>query len=566
MSKKQLSDVIESLVMCNKKTKESIAVTVNMRNIISQHIWNQDGSNVKGIQELVQNAVDAGCSKLNITVTNDKIVVEDNGRGIPHDVVKVALSVLGTSTKSGQDLGIEIFDDYGKSIGHFGIGFYQAVAMGLLTLRANTRLYTINAKQSRDNDEDYHFIIEKEGLKDFKGSRVEIKLYDERKMSDSDVEDLVSDLKGRFLFPKTEMTVNSEIIEPVVLDDKVIHMPFTTKVNDKELTTTIYFIPQEDNSDIHLKGMYIGMLPGDFVIGNYKVLADLLDVNITRNGFIQNEAWNDFSTKVIETFNIQAIKKLDKRGNYRDISTKITRLFLDGKLESEDIENLRFISSFEGDVAFSPAALRNEPFGFVANVCYVSGSKRVAIGSAYKNKFQQSNVIIVNETEKRALKNIGITIKDIEEDDDLINELMRIVGGGTKPMSINKDSPQSHRDLEYFCNRLNSEISIALNVSPRKIDFVKSKTIAGCTDGETFIQIAFNKIPKRNTVSKNERVYYLWELLIHEYAHISSSIKLDEHNNNFDLRYRKYVANRKMGFLMARMFTMPIKEGAVPKF
>lgn len=66
------------------------------------------------LREYIQNGVDAGATNINLKVRQDLIVVEDNGKGMNHDIMRKAVRV-GISEKNPA-----------KNVGFLGIGIYSS--------------------------------------------------------------------------------------------------------------------------------------------------------------------------------------------------------------------------------------------------------------------------------------------------------------------------------------------------------------------------------------------------------------------------------------------------------
>jgi molecular chaperone HtpG len=85
-------------------------------------------------RELVQNAIDAGATKITVRLVHDeteqvaRISVEDDGSGMSAEVLQGDLTVLFKSTKENRD----------DAIGKFGIGFVSVLALGPTLVAVDT--------------------------------------------------------------------------------------------------------------------------------------------------------------------------------------------------------------------------------------------------------------------------------------------------------------------------------------------------------------------------------------------------------------------------------------------
>ena len=68
------------------------------------------------IRELIQNAVDSDAAKIDISITNDLLTIDDDGEGMSYEEIEKYLTTIGATTKTGAD-----------TIGYYGIGFLASL-------------------------------------------------------------------------------------------------------------------------------------------------------------------------------------------------------------------------------------------------------------------------------------------------------------------------------------------------------------------------------------------------------------------------------------------------------
>lgn len=107
-------------------------------NLLKTVIERQTGTLDRAVMEAVQNSIDAGCTRVEITLTNDRLIIKDDGRGFADmtDVVKYFES-FGRPHEAAED----------KQFGEFRMGRGQLFAHGLNVWRTNNLRLTVDISQ-----------------------------------------------------------------------------------------------------------------------------------------------------------------------------------------------------------------------------------------------------------------------------------------------------------------------------------------------------------------------------------------------------------------------------------
>jgi hypothetical protein len=149
-------------------TSERRALKVDVA-IIRTIIRGQAGSLEKALMEAVANSMDAGASRIDVTVTPTQVVIQDNGKGFAkREEVEKYFEVFG-------------FEHQGldREHGRFGVGRGQLFCYGV----NHWRTHTFEMSLDVDNQGfDYDFKV---GLKAVKGMTITIDLYKELSLRDS---------------------------------------------------------------------------------------------------------------------------------------------------------------------------------------------------------------------------------------------------------------------------------------------------------------------------------------------------------------------------------------------
>ena len=163
--------------------------------LIMDTMQRQAGTLDKAILEGVMNGVDAGASSINITLTDSKLIIVDDGRGF-------------RSRKEIDDwfetFGQPHTESEGKTYGRFRMGRGQLFAYGKNLWRAGAFRMSVDI-----NNRGLDYTLETLE-QEHEGCRIEIKLYE--KLLPSELNEIMDDLKFKAKFVKTQLVLNEKKI------------------------------------------------------------------------------------------------------------------------------------------------------------------------------------------------------------------------------------------------------------------------------------------------------------------------------------------------------------------
>ena len=162
--------------------------------LLTSVIRDQAGSLWKGVLEGIQNAVDAGSTTIELTVTPEKIVISDNGRGFTSlQEVNDYFETFGTPHEEGDAI-----------FGHFRMGRGQMFNYGITTYRTGEFRFVVDIEKD-GLEYDMHQDLEKHP-----GCEVTIDLYES--LLDGERFDLEKRLRQAIKYLDTPVFLNGEVI------------------------------------------------------------------------------------------------------------------------------------------------------------------------------------------------------------------------------------------------------------------------------------------------------------------------------------------------------------------
>lgn len=404
-------------------------------------------------------------------------------------------------------------DDPNK-IGKFGMGRGQIFSKGVVTYKTKYLVLNVDVKNRGLN---YSIETKKSKSDKVDGCEIVIELYESL---DWRIDNLISNLEKSTLFKDFNLYIN---------DKKVKNLNDFNK-KDIEIVGNTTFVKTGEtfSPKIYIKGMYIQTTSILCEDGVY-ILNDLLDVNFARNDVIEDEVYRTF-VKEVEDINLKFIKTFDKRKSFTDTS-KIYENLKNGTLEVKDIENIKFIKSFEGEVYHTFKNI----YGYGAiNVQDLNYSERFNKGNIIKNNL--SNIVIdISSSEMDILTSKGLDIIYAKKAIQIYEVLSEIFKKVEKPAEIADVTKKLTKKYLYFIeNHLNELIADSANKSARTIKFVQNAKYDACTDGCNYININIDMIKPKMKVL--EVINKIGLTLLHEYCHETDSLEAD-HATDFLQRY-----------------------------
>lgn len=223
-------------------------------------IKDQAGTLMKAIQEGVQNSVDSGSTYCDITLTHDKVVIADDGRGFAtRDEIMRNFRTFGTPHVEGDAT-------YGK----YRMGRGQLFSFGYNLWLSGPFRFLIDIRPQEGKERIGFSLSETD--KSIKGCRVEIDLYE--KLLPSKLDATERELRRFLKYVQIPVKLNGAVINAQPKDCK-----WTMETDDA------YFnLKNTGNLDVYNLGVLVKSYPAsDFGTGGTVVSKSSLGVNFARN-------------------------------------------------------------------------------------------------------------------------------------------------------------------------------------------------------------------------------------------------------------------------------------------
>lgn len=289
-------------------------------NLLFDVIMRQAGTIQKALLEGVMNAIDAGATKCSITLTGDRFVVEDDGRGIQsRQEIEDFFETFGTPHTEGDAV-------YGR----FRMGRGQMMAFGRNVWRSRTFEMDVDVKKTG-----LDYILTEHG-DDFKGTRITAELYE--KIAPSDLERVKGELRKFVAWAQIPVLLNGEVISKNPADAKWTY----------EDADAYYALSSERQQ---LAVYNVGVLVNHFYAGRFGIGGTI----VTKKQIEVNFARNDVQSSCPAFKRIQAHLKKEsgaitqKKSKLTDAERdSLTRDFLAGSMSTTDAMKLRAITDVNG--------------------------------------------------------------------------------------------------------------------------------------------------------------------------------------------------------------------------
>ena len=175
-------------------------------NLLRSTILRQAGTLWKAILEGVMNSVDARATKCDITITNEKVTIIDDGRGFQsEEELEQHFQTFGTPHSEDDD----------AIYGEFRMGRGQMMAFGANRWTTNSYVMLVDIK---DDSKGMSYELEV-APEPFDGCRVEIDLYDE--LYTNVLEDTISGIEKYVRYVNIPVTVNGKVVSKDPAEFKV---------------------------------------------------------------------------------------------------------------------------------------------------------------------------------------------------------------------------------------------------------------------------------------------------------------------------------------------------------
>lgn len=230
-------------------------------NLLYDVITKQAGTLQKAILEGVMNGVDAGASRIDVTIDTDRVTVSDDGKGFTDRAeIEKFFKTFGTPHEEGD-----------ATYGRFRMGRGQMFAFGVNRWLTNVFQMDVDIKT---DGLDFHL---QELSPPMKGCRIEINLYD--KLLPSDCDSIQRDLKQWIAYVSTPVTLNGKVVS---------QDPSRAKWDVETSDAWFKLAPNKGTLSIYNLGVLVTHAPAHrYGTGGIVVSKERLDVNFARND-VQN--------------------------------------------------------------------------------------------------------------------------------------------------------------------------------------------------------------------------------------------------------------------------------------
>lgn len=490
-------------------------------NLLISVIKAQAGTLTKALLEGVMNSIDAGASKVNISMSHNVFVIDDDGRGFTSQAeVKNWFGRFGTPHQEGDSI-------YGR----FRMGRGQMFAFASTKWQSGCFVMEVD--------------IEKRGLtydlsyskEPFKGCRVTGLLYKE--LSSSELRDALSELKHFVAYTPVPVYVNGELFGS---------SPAKAKGWSFE-DENGYFKVQPDADELHIynQGVFVCTKHSYSTgMGGVLVSKKPLKVNFARNDILERqcEVWAALSAKlrqVVMNKLASAAKLTDEDRRY--LARRVTssdfygmrekllkaKLVTDPTGRHHPLESLRNYKRFAYAETATPLACATHGKG-----------DTFVVTDAMLNRF---GVYSVNSLLEELSRVAGLIDPNVEV--ATLEEIPASLRGTTSEASqsdLTKKQLAAYAALSW----LNVEVQVRLNAngfsSPHRELLVgrhKKNMAVAWTDGKTYVtaNIGHLKLFEKGLDGVSE-----WILtLVHEYMHDTDDSESHDHGEVFYAKYHDAV-------------------------
>jgi|GEM_PF-6806415 len=505
-------------------------IGVDEERIIDELIFSQAEGIVDGIRELAQNGVDApGSTKVEINVTPERTVVVDDGDGmdLSDESVREFLTNLGQSTK---------IDDE-ETIGQFGIGFGQALAVGKVIVHSQDSKVEFDAKNWF---RDYRLY---EAEEHFDGTKVTIEHYEDEvpEAGASEWSDHLADIRTRFQYMElvkgVEVWLNDEQVsgyDPAEDDENAT-------VYDSELAYMVLKHESYDWITVYSAGLKVTDVRGHG-IGGTVITKRNLELNTARNSIRSGcEVWPEVEAEIeearVELLDAVSDSKLTNSGR-----AAVGRLAAQGHEGFEDREVFKLAN---GEMTTLETIQSRDSIMF-ADQTDKAGGKLADHG---KTVLMRSDGAVQAIREAVNLGQLSIPeTKDVQASAAAMGiangyEILEPEEFHSKPLAMARILREKME--QYSPYALDREIVAGADSGanawtkpdPSTLNPVETAAIAD-SEFESFVAITDTAYSQ---LASEVLVLELWRILAHEFAHTEDSTGEPSHGSGFAMRFRKIL-------------------------
>lgn len=486
-------------------------------------IKSQSGTLAKAVLELVMNSIDAGGTKVLITLTTQHLVVEDDGRGFQsRKEIEDWFETFGTPHTEGD-----------ARWGKFRMGRGQVMAFSRNLWRSGAFEMRVDI---RDLGLEYDLV---DSLEPHKGCRVNAELYE--LLAPSELLRTIDNLRALCKYTPVPVFVNGEqiSINPAgekwtVEDDDAYYL-----LRDSSRQMEVY------NLGVHVRDYWRGELG----IGGVVVSKRQLNVNFARNDILvsecpvykriaavtrafakesekkkptQNEAYRQMMMQRLLTGSFDSLDEyrtaaMDEKV-FTDYSGKHLSMFGLKRLMDQACGQLVCVD----DHSFAADHVHQARLAVVMSPKTFDRAGKLRLDEVLKRIF--NNLVSLDQTVTFRSTHLCSTMTALQESIVPLETVSKLLVGGYRVVE-QKELTKEERVTLKVLNNMQRYVGFQMcNTQPRVIKVCESEELQGFTDGRSviFVERKFLKVrgAPGHVLMDFERVK---GLLVHEYCHSSDS-------------------------------------------
>mgnify|MGYP000687031771 CR=1 FL=1 len=505
-------------------------IGVDEERIIDELIFSQAEGIVDGIRELAQNGIDApNSTTVEIDVDHEQTIVIDDGQGmdLSDEEIREFLTNLGQSTK---------IDDE-DTIGQFGIGFGQALAVGKVTVHSQDSKVEFDAKNWF---RDYRLY---EAEETFDGTKVTIEHYEDEVPAEGSSEwsDHLADLRTRFQYMElvkgVEVWLNGERVSNYDPADDLEN----ATVYDSELAYMVLKHESYDWLEVYSAGLKVTDVKGHGLRG-YVITKRNLELNTARNSIRSGcEVWPEVEKEIADA-RAEILADVSDSNLSNPGRAAIIRLVREGHDEFKDREVLKMAN---GEMTTFEQVEKRDSIMFAGQTDKAAG-KLADLGKMVLMQ-GDSAVSQLREGAKRGqltlpeTKNIQATAAALGIKNGY--EILELDEFPSKPLALArilriKMAAYSPYDLDREI--IPGEDKTARAWTKPRPDTLNGDERAAIADSEFDSFVAITETAYTSWASEI-LVLELWRIIAHEFAHTEDSTGEPSHGSGFARRFRKIL-------------------------
>jgi len=511
-------------------------IGVDEERIVEELIFNQAEGVVDAWREISQNAIDSpGSDEVHVVVqpSQKRTIVWDNGSGMDlgDEEVRQFLEKLGKSTK---------LDD-GSTIGQFGIGFGQALAVGKVEVHTQNSIAQFDAK----NWFRQYQLSETDEFMD--GFRVTIDHYDDAvpEPDSSEWQDHLSDLKERMKFMElvhgVKVFVNGQRVSNKKPADEMTKVD--REYEDEQVHIAVRTKNWGDRLSVYSGGLKVTRKDG-YGLSGYVITKENLTLPTSRNSIKEDcPVWAEVKEK-IDMVRADVFRQMEDTELTQSGRRGVVNLIGKGYAGFDDYEVIK---------------AANGEYRSTESVTSAGSMAWAGKGDHWSGKLADHGfcVLMDDDDANTELKNVAEQSQHVElpeQKDGKMAAAARGISTGYKEVD-EKDVAEQHSSGRQLAiaRILASKMGI-----DREIRFGEDKMANAWTDGDEYIVITDTAW---NASGWEGWTFQIWRVLAHEAAHNEESKGDPTHGSTFNRQFRKYADNRDAALveLMSEIKSTSIK-------